>query len=54
MNKNVDIKFNAHDAFLEKRSPGTLKSKDWKAYKHSIKQGKTHTHTRTHARTQGQ
>jgi len=29
--KNIDIKFSAHDAFLEKPSSGTLKTKDWKA-----------------------
>jgi len=27
MNKNVDIKIGAHDAFLEKPSPGNLKIK---------------------------
>jgi hypothetical protein len=30
MNKNIDIKFIAHDTFLKKPSLGTLKSKEWK------------------------
>ena len=28
-NKNVDIKFSAHDVFLDSSQSGTLKSKDW-------------------------
>ena len=28
-NKNVEIKFSAHDVFLDSSQSGTLKSKDW-------------------------